>query len=77
MDSITPLPTPTPTTEPQTDPIPEDTREEPNKLLHRLLTDNNLKIKVAALSEENPFIGNGFVLTDRPLLVVKAEYKKE
>ena len=52
-------------------------REDPTQLLHRLLQENNLKVKVEALDEENPFIGNGFVLTSKPLLIIRAEYREE
>lgn len=52
--------------------------ENPNQLLHRLLEENNLNLTVTALSDSNPFIENtGFVLTDKPLLVVTASYKEE
>lgn len=51
--------------------------EDPNRLLYRLLEENNLKIDVTALDETNPFIdGKGFVLTERPLLIVTAKYKE-
>lgn len=48
----------------------------PNELLNQFLQDNNLKLTVAALDQENPFVPNrGFVLTEKPLLVVSVEYK--
>lgn len=49
---------------------------DPNELLNAFLVDNKLVLSVTAISDENSYIkGQGFVLTDRPLLVVTATYK--
>lgn len=63
----------------KTEPIEETPRIDPtaNTLLFNFLHENNLKLVVTALDQENPFVeGAGFVLTTKPLLVVKAEYKE-
>lgn len=52
-------------------------KPDPNQLLHDLLEANNLKLTLSALNDANPFVGTGFVLTDKPLLVVGATYKEE
>ncbi len=49
---------------------------DPNKLLFDFLQEHNLKLTVTALNEENPFIGDGFVLTDRPLLKIQVIQNK-
>jgi hypothetical protein len=52
-------------------------RVDPNQLLFTLLKEHKLKLSVSALSQENPFIENkGFVLTEKPLLVVSAAYEE-
>lgn len=49
--------------------------ENPNQLLHKLLEDNGLVLTVSAISDNNYIEGAGYVLTDKPLLVVTAKYK--
>lgn len=50
---------------------------DPNTHLHQWLRDNNYQIQVEALTENNPFVdGKGFVLTDKPLLVVTVKKKE-
>lgn len=49
---------------------------DPNQLLNTFLTENNLLLTVDALSDGNSYIeGKGFVLTDKPLLIITAKYK--
>ena len=51
---------------------------EPNELLNSFLEDNNLVLTVTAVTQEggNSYIkGQGFVLTDKPLLLVTAKNK--
>lgn len=51
---------------------------DPNQHLFQFLQENGYQLKVEALSNENPFIDNkGFVLTDRPLLVVSVSRKED
>jgi len=48
----------------------------PNELLYQFLEMNHLKLVVTVIEGETPFIGErGFVLTDKPLLVVSAVIK--
>ncbi len=50
---------------------------DPNEHLHKFLQENNYQLDVTALSDKNPFIaGGGFVLTDKPLLVVTVTRKE-
>lgn len=50
---------------------------EPNVHLHQFLNDNGYELSVDALTEKNPFLeGRGFVLTDKPLLVVTVKKKE-
>lgn len=52
--------------------------QDPNLHLHEWLKENNYQIKVEALTENNPFLeGKGFVLTDKPLLVVTVKKKED
>ena len=50
-------------------------KPDPNKLLHDFLEEHKLKLIVEAIDEENPFIGTGFILTDKPLLKIVCEHK--
>lgn len=55
----------------------QETPSDPNTHLNQWLTDNNYEITVEALTEHNPFLeGKGFVLTDKPLLVVTVKRKE-
>lgn len=50
---------------------------EPNIHLYQFLNDNNYELSVGALTNTNPFIdGKGFVLTEKPLLVVSVRRKE-
>lgn len=49
--------------------------EDPNKLLYDFLTEHNLKISVTSINDKTPFVGHGFALLDKPLLVIGVEYK--
>jgi len=49
--------------------------KDPNTLLHDFLEENSLKLTVEAVVGDNPFIGTGFILTDKPLLKVSVSYK--
>ena len=49
---------------------------DPNIHLYQFLNDNDYEINVEALTAANPFIeGAGFVLTEKPLLVIKVTKK--
>jgi len=48
---------------------------DPNQLLHYFLESNNLRLTVTAIEDENPFVGTGFILTQKPLLKISVEYK--
>lgn len=49
---------------------------DPNILLNDFLNAHGLTISVSALTNDNAFIeGKGFVLTDKPLLIISAQYK--
>ncbi len=49
-------------------------KEDANVALHTFLTNNNIKLNIEVLSDSAPFVGDGFVLTDKPLLKIKAIY---
>lgn len=49
--------------------------EDPNKLLNDFLNTYNLKLRVDTFNNENPFIGSGFLLHNKPLLKISVEYK--
>ena len=50
--------------------------KDPNELLKTFLKDNNLVLNVSAISDDNSFVaGRGFVLTEKPLLVISVKYK--
>jgi len=52
------------------------TKPDANDLLNTFLNDNDITLKVSAISDQNSYVpGQGFVLTDKPLLVVSAIYK--
>lgn len=52
-----------------------DLLPDPNKLLYEFLTENNLKLVVSTFEQgDTPFVGTGFVLTDKPLLKITVEY---
>jgi len=58
--------------------IPETTPLDPNTAFNKWLTDNNYEVSVDALSDKNPFLeGKGFVLTDKPLLVITVKKKED
>ena len=49
---------------------------DPNELLQTFLKDNNLVLTVSAISDNNSYVvGQGFILTEKPLLVIKVKYK--
>lgn len=49
---------------------------DPNDLLQQFLKENNLVLSVSAIDSDNSYIAKqGFVLTDRPLLIVSVKYK--
>ncbi len=51
---------------------------EPNIHFYQWLNDNNYKVKIEALSGDSPFLAeHGFVITDKPLLVVKVVKKED
>lgn len=53
------------------------TPTDPNIHLYQWLIDNNYELSVDAMSDKNPFLdGKGFVLTDKPLLVVTVKKKE-
>jgi len=56
-------------------PTPNSIKLDPNQLLHYFLENNNLKLTVTAIEDENPFVGTGFILTQKPLLKISVEYK--
>jgi hypothetical protein len=43
-------------------------------LLNKFLQENNIKLKLEVLDQSTPFVGDGFVLVDKPLLKITAEY---
>lgn len=47
-----------------------------NTLLFRFIKDNNIALNVEVLDEQASFAGDGFVLTDKPLLKITAKYKE-
>lgn len=69
MVNVADMPNPTKT--------PNGTPTDPNIHLYQWLSDNNYELSVDAMSEKNPFLdGRGFVLTDKPLLVVTVKKKE-
>lgn len=54
--------------------IDQQEQPDPNVLLNDFLIQNNLKINIEGIDGENPFIGNGFILTDRPILKISVSY---
>lgn len=49
---------------------------DPNDLLQEFLKNNNLVLSVSAIDSDNSYIAKqGFLLTDKPLLVVSVKYK--
>ena len=51
-------------------------RPNPNELLHIFLKANNLKLKVTTFDAgDNPFINDGFILTEKPLLKIEVQYE--
>lgn len=55
-----------------------DTPQDPNAHFHQWLTENKYAVSVDALSDTNPYLeGKGFVLTDKPLLVVTIKKKED
>lgn len=51
-------------------------RVDSNTLLNSFLVENNLILEVSAISDDNSYVeGKGFVLTDKPLLIVSARYR--
>lgn len=52
-------------------------RVDSNTLLNSFLIENNLILEVSAISDDNSYVeGKGFVLTDKPLLIVSARYRE-
>lgn len=52
-------------------------RVDSNTLLNSFLVENNLILEVSAISDDNSYVeGKGFVLTDKPLLIVSARYRE-
>lgn len=51
-------------------------KPDPNQLLHQFLTENKLVLNVDVMEGRVPFVGDGFVITDKPLLKVKASYQE-
>lgn len=51
-----------------------ETRQDPNQLLQKLLKENNLKLDIQPTDTGVSFVGDGFVLTDKPLLKIRAFY---
>lgn len=73
QDENTPVEDTAPTP-PVTPMLPDD----PNAHFHQWLTLNNYEVSVDALSDKNPYLeGKGFVLTDKPLLVVTIKKKED
>lgn len=57
--------------------IQPPTELDPNVHLYQWLNDNNYELTLDSLVGKNPFLsGQGFVMTDRPLLVVKVTKKE-
>lgn len=55
---------------------PEKTTLTPDAHLQQFLTENNYELSVDALTNTNPYLeGKGFVLTDKPLLVISVKKK--
>lgn len=53
-----------------------NTPPDPNDLLQTFLKENNLVLTVSAISDNNSYISKqGFILTDKPLLLVSVKYK--
>lgn len=60
---------------PTTEPAPQ-TPTDPNAHLQQFLADNDYELSVGALAERTPFLDNkGFIMTDKPLLVISAKKK--
>lgn len=64
--------------------VPESTPSKPSEEqaltpdahLQQFLKENNYELSVDALTNENPYLeGKGFVLTDKPLLVITVKKK--
>ena len=49
---------------------PPTPTENPNQLVYNFLKENKLRMKVEAVDPSEGFIGNGFLLVDRPTLKV-------
>lgn len=47
-----------------------------NQFVYEFLEEYNLKPIVTTIDQENPFIGDGFILTEKPLLKVQFVKKK-
>ena len=55
----------------------KELQSDPNILLNNFLKDNNLKLVLKTFDAgENPFIEDGFILTDKPLLKISVEYAR-
>lgn len=55
-----------------------ETPLDPTTHFQQWLAENNYQIHIEALTENNPFLqGKGFVLTDKPLLVVTIKKKED
>lgn len=52
-------------------------KKDPNELLRSFLIENKIKLKVGVTNSNDgvAFIGSGFVLTDKPLIKIVAEYE--
>jgi hypothetical protein len=46
------------------------------QVLNKFLQNNNIRLKIEVLDQSTPFVGDGFVLVDKPLLKITAEYAK-
>jgi len=63
----------TPATVAEEQPTPE-IHVDANQLLYTFLKNNNLRLTVEVFEGENPYVGDGFILTDKPLLKIVAKY---
>jgi hypothetical protein len=45
-----------------------------SEMLYKFLQDNKMRLVTEVLDQSTPYVGDGFVLVDKPLLKIKAEY---
>jgi hypothetical protein len=45
-----------------------------SELLNKFLQENKIRLNTSIMDSSTPFVGDGFVLVDKPLLKITAEY---